>query len=162
MRVTLIVGILLLAACRHVPEDIPPPLYDMNFYFVSKVPIGSDDVHGVKLESKVYKKNADSTSIYWGQYSDPLHFDVPEYLELKDSIFHRSKPNCSIESKKWFSVLVQYFNFNLPIGSQNYRTQVFALDTSWVTCYTPEDFTETFVWPDDTLRYIKTFDQFFN
>jgi hypothetical protein len=52
-------------------------------------------------------------------------------------------------------------DYDLPIGSQNYRAQVFALDTSWVTCYAPEDFTEVFVWPDDTLRYVKTFDQFF-
>jgi hypothetical protein len=162
MRTVFAAVIFILVGCRHVPEDIPPPLYDMNFYFVSKVPIGSGDVHGVKLESRVYKKNADSTFIYEVQYSDPLHFNVPEYLALYDSIFHRSKPNCSLESKKWFSVQVKYFDFELPIGTQNYRTQVFALDTSWVTCYAPEDFTEVFVWPDDTLRYIKIFDQFFD
>ncbi len=161
MKLRVIIVIIVLVGCKHVPEEIQPAFYDMEFYFVSKVPIGTDHVHGVKLESRVYKQNADSTFIYEVQYSDPLHFNVPEYLALKDSIFHRSKSNCSIESKKWFSVQINYIDFTIQ-GNQSYRTQVFALDASWVTCYVPEDFTETFVWPDDTLRYIKTFDQFFN
>jgi hypothetical protein len=154
-----------LMGCRHEPlvvEEEGPPLYDQQFIFLMSQPIGTNDVYWVTLESRSYKANADSTFVRNATYRDPDHFSNPEGFDMLDSINHFHRPGYSIGSKKWFSVQVSYFNLDLPIGEQNYRTQIFELDSNWVFCNEPEDFTEKFVWPIDTLRYIKTFDEFFN
>jgi hypothetical protein len=154
-----------LMGCRHEPiEPIVPedPTYTMRFVFVNRSNSGFGDVHAVKLISRSYKVNADSSFVYMTTYADPDSFDPPPGTELKDSIVHFSKNNYSPGSKKWFSVQVQFYDFGLPFGQTHYRTQIFELDSNWVFCNEPEDFTEKFVWPEDTLRYIKTFDEFFN
>jgi hypothetical protein len=153
----------LLLGCRHevIPiEPEKPALYDAQFIFLMGQPIGTDDVHYVTLESRSYKLNADSTFVKNAAYRDPVHFTNPEGYDMLDSINHFQRKGYAMGSKKWFSVQVGYFNFDLPIGERNYRTQIFELDSTWVFCNEPEDFTEVFVWPDDTLRYLKTMDEF--
>jgi hypothetical protein len=51
-----------------------------------------------------------------------------------------------------------------PDSASNVRRRMeFILsDTNWFKMYEPEDFTETFVWPEHTNRYIKITDYWIN
>ena len=145
--------------CKHDPDIVlaTEELYDIKFVFVNHDPNGFGEVNAINLESWAYKQNSDSTFISSTTYSDPEKFPNVGGPELSDSIVHRIVSNCSIGSKKAYLVQIKYFDWSTGSG-HNYRTQVFSLDTVWTYCNEPNDFTEKFVWPDDTLRYVKTVD----
>jgi hypothetical protein len=81
--------------------------------------------------------------------------DPDEIIPLSDYIVHRSY-NCSgLGSKKWMWVRIVQRNEDCSI----IRITEWETDTAdWIYMYEESDFTEFFRWPEDTVRYIKTYD----
>ncbi|MFM9986913.1 MAG: hypothetical protein ACKVOK_16855 [Flavobacteriales bacterium] len=154
MQFAAILSLLLALSCRHDPEIVIDPCpggYPLIFGFVNQ---GDTTVTLIDLESKCYRANVDSSNIFYRQY-ESLEFDPDDRFPLQDSIIHKQFPCATPSSFKWMWVkIVQREQDGSTIRITNWE-----LDTAnWVYMYEPEDFTEIFHWPEDTLRYIKTYD----
>jgi hypothetical protein len=161
-------GIFMLAAiagCRHEPI-LPEPGpcdggYELKYYFERG---GDTNLKVVVLTVTSYNSRVDSSYQVAEAYADSLSFpDANQFLtETIDQPFSLSHHfNCFYPgSTKYMKVDIRLTH---PDSAPDvYRRMEFILsDTNWVKMYEPEDFTETFVWPEDTNRYIKITDYWF-
>jgi hypothetical protein len=154
-----------IAGCRHepiLPETGPcDGGYELKYYFERG---GDTNLKVVVLTVTSYNSRVDSSYQVAEAYSDSLMFSVaPNFLtETIDQPFSLSHHfNCFYPgSTKFMKVDLRMSH---PDSASNVRRRMeFILsDTNWVKMYEPEDFTETFIWPEDTNRYIKITDYWF-
>ncbi len=156
MQILSILALLLAMACKHETlvepiVDTCPDGYPLRFGFVNH---GDTTIKKIDLESKCWRANVDSSAIVYRQY-ESLEFDPDDQFPLTDSLIHLQFSCATPGSWKWMWVKIIQKN---PDGT-HIRISIWELDTTnWVYMYEPEDFTEIFHWPEDTLRYIKTYD----
>jgi hypothetical protein len=154
-----------IAGCRHEPI-LPEPGpcdggHELRYYFETG---GDTNLTVVVLTVTSYNSRVDSSYQVAEAYSDSLMFSVaPNFLtETIDQPFSLSHHfNCFYPgSTKFMKVDLRMSH---PDSASNVRRRMeFILsDTNWVKMFEPEDFTETFVWPEDTNRYIKITDYWF-
>ena len=161
-------GIFMLAAiagCRHEPILPEPGPCDggseLKYYFERG---GDTNLKVVVLTVTSYNSRVDSSYQVAEAYADSLSFpDANQFLtETIDQPFSLSHHfNCFYPgSTKYMKVDIRLTH---PDSAPDvYRRMEFILsDTNWVKMYEPEDFTETFIWPEDTNRYIKITDYWF-
>ncbi|MFM9985214.1 MAG: hypothetical protein ACKVOK_08285 [Flavobacteriales bacterium] len=144
-------------SCRHdtlVEPPLPDPCpngFEQIFGFINH---GDTTVKIVDLDSKTYHVNTNLSHYDYTQYRSIQMYPDAQY-PLSDSLIHRSYDCVEPDSYKWMLVKITQKN---PDGA-HIRISTWELDTTdWVYMYEPEDFTEFFHWPEDTLRYIKTDD----
>lgn len=151
--------------CKHEPI-LPEPGpcdggYPLKYYFERG---GDTNLKVVVITVTSYNSRVDSSYQVAEAYSDSLMFSVaPNFLtETIDQSFYLDGAfNCFYPgSTKYMKVDLR---MNHPDSSPDvFRRMEFILsDTNWVKMFEPEDFTETFVWPEDTNRYIKITDYWF-
>lgn len=156
MQLACMLTILLAMACRHETlvepiVDTCPGGYPLVFGFVNQ---GDTTVKLIDLETKCWRANVDSSYIYYTQY-ESTDCDPDDLVPLQDSLVHRYYSCATPGSYKWMWVKVAQREPDCSI----IRVTEWELNTSdWVYMYEPEDFTEYFRWPEDTLRYIKVCD----
>ena len=157
---TYLMGVFMLAAivgCRQEPIVIETVTetceggYPLIFGYVN---LGDTTVKKIDLEAKCYRINVDTSSIVYRQY-ESLEFDPDDQFPLSDSLIHLQYPCATPGSWKWMFVRIIQKN---PDGTHIRITTWELSTTDWVYMYEPEDFTEIFHWPDDTIRYTKVYD----
>ncbi|MFM9985216.1 MAG: hypothetical protein ACKVOK_08295 [Flavobacteriales bacterium] len=143
-------------ACRH--EQLVEPVintcpdgYPLTFGFVNHA---DTTVKMISFKTKCWRANVDSSYITYRQY-ESLESDPDDQFPLTDSLVHKQFSCATAGSWKWAWIEITQRN---PDGT-HIRISEWTMDTSdWVYMYEPEDFMEYFRWPEDTLRYIKTYD----
>jgi hypothetical protein len=167
--ITYLIGILMLATflgCRHEPI-LPEPGpcddgYELNYVFRRG---GDTNIKGLILTVTTYNSRVDSSYQVMQGYADSI--EVPSatmYIRevIKQPFYFERAFNCFYAgSTKFMKVDVRLTH---PDSAPDVvrRMEFILSDTNWVKMFEPEDFTETFVWPEDTNRYIKITDYWIN
>ena len=166
---TYLMGVFMLAAiagCRQEPILPEPGPCDggneLNYIFRRG---GDTNIRGLIITVTSYNSRVDSSYQVMQGYGDSIANPMADlYIEeyINQPFFVNGAFNCFYPgSTKFMKVDLRLSH---PDSASNVRRRMeFILsDTNWVKMFEPEDFTETFIWPEDTNRYIKITDYWLN
>jgi hypothetical protein len=162
-------GVFMLAVivgCKHEPI-LPEPGpcdggHELKYYFERG---GDTNLKLLILTVTSYNSRVDSSYQVAQAYGDSIQFpDASKFLTetIDQSFYVDGAFNCFYPgSTKFMKVDLRLAH---PDSASNvrHRMEFILTDTNWVKMFDPEDFTETFVWPEDTNRYVKITDYWIN
>ena len=163
MRIFMLAAI---AGCRHEPILPEPGPCDggneLNYIFRRG---GDTNIKGLILTVTTYNSRVDSSYQVMQGYADSIEVPsasmyIREVINQPFSLSHHF--NCFYPgSTKYMKLDIRLTH---PDSAPDVvrRMEFILSDTNWVKMFEPEDFTETFIWPEDTNRYIKITDYWLN